>query len=106
MRGSFAMIELELSILSFQRYLFVKNFVLVIFYENHIFLLLSSRKYDFRGFLGVNFVVTVFYPNSFLHVTSPILKRINGTAMVRGNVLASLRTSRQAFHGRIRRLRT
>ena len=64
MRGSFEMIELELSILSFQGYFFVKNFVLVIFYENHIFLLLSSQKYDFRGFFGVNFVVTVFDPNS------------------------------------------
>ena len=39
-------------------------------------------------------------------VTPPILSRIVGTAMVRGNVQASLRTSRQVFHGRERRLRT
>ena len=39
-------------------------------------------------------------------VTPPILERIVRTAMVRGNVPASLRTSRQAFHGRKRRLRT
>ncbi|CAF2098497.1 unnamed protein product [Brassica napus] len=39
-------------------------------------------------------------------VTSQILNRIIGTAMVRGNVLVSLRTSRQLFHGQIRRLRT
>ncbi|CAF2086398.1 unnamed protein product [Brassica napus] len=37
-------------------------------------------------------------------VTSQILNRIIGTAMVRGNVLVSLRTSRQSFHGQIRRL--
>ncbi|KAG5384564.1 hypothetical protein IGI04_036034 [Brassica rapa subsp. trilocularis] len=35
-------------------------------------------------------------------VTPPILERIVRTAMVRGNVPASLRTSRQAFHGRKR----
>ncbi|KAG5409784.1 hypothetical protein IGI04_006103 [Brassica rapa subsp. trilocularis] len=35
-------------------------------------------------------------------VTPPILNRIVGTAMVRGNMQASLRTSRQAFHGRER----
>ena len=39
-------------------------------------------------------------------VTSQFLNRIIGTAMVRANVLVSLRTSRQAFHGQIRRLRT
>jgi len=39
-------------------------------------------------------------------VTSQILNRIIGTAMVQGNVLVSLRTSRQAFHSQIRRLRT
>ncbi|KAG5392903.1 hypothetical protein IGI04_022866 [Brassica rapa subsp. trilocularis] len=47
----------------------------------------------------------------FIHVygvsvTSRILNRIIGTAMDRGNVLASHKTSRQAFHGRIRKLRT
>ncbi|KAG5373946.1 hypothetical protein IGI04_042735 [Brassica rapa subsp. trilocularis] len=39
---------------------------------------------------------------STLTVTPPILNRIVGTAMVRGNMQASLRTSRQAFHGRER----
>ena len=66
MRGSFAMIELELFISSLSRILFRKNFVYVIFYKNRIFLLLSSRKYDFRGFSGVNSVMTVFDPNRFV----------------------------------------
>ena len=64
MCGSYAMIELELFISGPSRILLRKNFVLVLFYESRIFLLLSSWTYDFRGFSGVNSVVTVFDPNT------------------------------------------